>query len=773
VSFANPLPWWALALIVLGAGLVAWLAYSRRTLSPPRRTVLVTLRFITLLALVLFLLRPVARGTDADARDAIVAILVDTSRSMSIEDAGGRRIDRARRIVVDRLLPALGSQFHVEVLGFGDGVAPVAPADLTAAARRSDVAGALAGIRDRYRGRAVAGLVLVSDGGDTSGAGERAAEGGPPIYTVAVGSPTAGKDREILGVTAAEAILDDSRVDLAVSAVSHGLGNAPIELRLLENGRPVDVRRVTPAAEGSPVREVFHVSPGRGTPTVYTVETPVAAGELVPENNARSTLVQPPSRTRRVLLVEGAPGFEHSFLKRAWTSDPGLEIDSVVRKGKNEQGADTFYIQAAQSRSDSLAAGYPATREALFRYDAVVLANVEAHQFTKAQLDATRSFVGERGGGLLVLGARSFLRQGLAGSALEDVLPLDLNERGGASLGLNERGGASLGLNERGGASLAQNDRATADLNASDGDVVLASGARGANRVSLTAAGEAHPVMQLAAAADDTRKRWAAVPALASIAPLGGPRPGASVLAVTSGPGGTRRALVAVQRFGEGRSMVFAGEASWRWRMLLPASDRAYDTFWKQALRWLALPASDPIQVSVEPGAAPGDMVPLRVVARNAAFEALKNVTVDVRVTSPDGRVESLRAAPDTARGTEGHYVANVRPEHAGVFKVSVDVRNGTTSAGTASASVLVGGADLEMTDPRVNQAFFERLAAASGGRVLADDRLSGLTDLLRAGLPAAALAVRRDLWHTGWSFAAILVLLGAEWLTRRRWGLR
>ncbi len=92
MSFANPLPWWALGLIVVGAGLVAWLAYNRRTLPPARRTVLVTLRFVTLLALVVFLLRPVARGTDADARDAIVAILVDTSRSMSIEDlpaAGG------------------------------------------------------------------------------------------------------------------------------------------------------------------------------------------------------------------------------------------------------------------------------------------------------------------------------------------------------------------------------------------------------------------------------------------------------------------------------------------------------------------------------------------------------------------------------------------------------------------------------------------------------------------------------------------------------------
>jgi hypothetical protein len=183
VSFANPLPWWALALVLAAAGLVAWLAYNRRTLPPRRRAVLVTLRAVTLLALVVFLLRPVARRVDADAHDAVVAILVDTSRSMSIEDVtgGGRRIDRARQIVVDRLLPALGSRFKVEVSSFGDALAPVAPSDLSAAARRSDVEGALAAVRTRYQGRAVAGIVLVSDGGDTSGAGERAAEGGAAI----------------------------------------------------------------------------------------------------------------------------------------------------------------------------------------------------------------------------------------------------------------------------------------------------------------------------------------------------------------------------------------------------------------------------------------------------------------------------------------------------------------------------------------------------------------------------------------------------------------
>jgi uncharacterized membrane protein len=734
VTFANPLPWWALVLVVAGAGALAWYGYRYSALTSRQRHALAVLRFVTLLAIVLFLMRPVAPRVDADARDVVVPILVDTSRSMSIEDAGGkRRIDRARDIV-DRLLPALASRFHVEILGFGEAVVPISPRELSATGRRSDLRGAISSILDRFRGRAVAGIVLISDGGDTGAPGERQVNS-VPIFPIAVGSRTIGIDSEVLSLTAAEAVLDDSRIDLAVSAVGHGRGIKPIELRLLENGRTIEVRRAVPAAEGTPVREVFHVSPGRGTPTVYTVEIPAAAGEMVPENNLRSTLVQPPARTRRVLLVEGAPGFEHSFLKRAWSMDNGLEIDSVVRKGKNEQGHDTFYIQASRSRSEALREGYPAKAEDLFRYDAIVLANIGGHQLARAQLDATRAFVARRGGGLLVLGAQSFLQQGLADTPLEEVLPLELNDRGGG--------------------------------------VLPASAARGLNRLSITADGEAHPMMQLAPDGAESRRRWEAVPALASIAPLGGPRPGARVLAVTSGAGGARRALVAVQRYGEGRAMVFTGEAAWRWRMLLPAADRSYDTFWRQAVRWLALPATDPIAITVPTGAAPGDMLPVHIDVRDAAFEPRRDASVDVRVTTPDGRLEQLRAALDSDPAATGRFVAHFRTDHPGVYRVTAEARRSANIIGSATASMLVGGADPEMTDPRLNQQALERLARASGGTLTSEDDIPALVEALQAAAPPAALAVRRDVWHTGWSFAAIIALLAAEWILRRRWGLR
>ena len=209
ITFANPLPWWALSLIVAAIGALAWHAYRRFSAWPRRRLVLSALRFATLLLLVLVLMRPVTRSHEAGDRETVVPILVDTSRSMAIQDAGGaRRIERAQALLNDALLPALSAGFRVEVLAFGEQISEAAPGDLHATGRRSDLARALDDVRERYRAQPVAGLVLVSDGGDTSGLVDDVVAAGrlPAVYPIGVGSADAGVDREVLSVTAADAV---------------------------------------------------------------------------------------------------------------------------------------------------------------------------------------------------------------------------------------------------------------------------------------------------------------------------------------------------------------------------------------------------------------------------------------------------------------------------------------------------------------------------------------------------------------------------------------
>ena len=481
------------------------------------------------------------------------------------------------------------------------------------------------------------------------------------------------------------------------------------------------------------------VAPDPASPKSYTIEIPADSNEIAKENNTRSVLVRPPGRRRRILLLEGAPGFEHSFLKRAWSRDPGLEVDSVVRKGENDEGSETFYIQAAAARTRDLLTGFPEDRPRLYSYDAVVLANVESDSLTREQIAMLSDFVARRRGGLLVLGSRSFINGGFVNTALEVVLPLELTSRGSAAArGSNDSG---LGVEE-------------------DGVV----------RLFPTRDGERHPVVRLGRTVEETQRRWMAMPALATVTVLGGPRPGATVLAL-SGTARGAAPLLAVQRYGQGRAMIFTGEATWRWKMMMPAADRTYETFWRQTARWLTSASPDPVGIREAADVLPGDTLDLDVVVRDPAFAPVADAAVTVKVTSPGGEVQDITSTlVDAASGT---YRTRLRSDQRGLYGVTARARRGTAELGGAQQWILVGGADREMADPRLNDEVLRRIAAATGGRYVSAPEAATLVPLLEAMQAAAAVPERRDLWNNVWTFLMMIGLLGGEWGLRRRWGLR
>ncbi|MQA30106.1 MAG: hypothetical protein GEU82_09745 [Luteitalea sp.] len=740
--FASPLPLWLVAVVAVGLGSLAFLSY-RRPLAPlgvAERGTLMALRVLTLAIVVFFLCRPIVLLPPASVGDAIVPVLVDVSRSMRVPDADGEaRIDRAAAMLRADLLPAIVQHGKPEVIAVGDAPVEADPTVLIADARRTDLAGAVSAVRDRYRGRRVAGIVLLSDGGDTGRQGSSHAEpsAGPPVFTIGLGSAEGPPDREVLGIDAGDPRLDQASVDLRVSAVSRGFGRAPFHVRVLANGQLLDSRRIVPAVDGSPIDELFTVSPDPLIATVYTAEIAAEPGEMVDENNTRSVLVSPAGRKRRVLALEGAPGHEHSFMTRALASDTGLEIDTVVRKGKNDEGSDTFIVQASGDRASALTSGFPATRENLYAYDAIVIANIEADFFTSAQLEQVSDFVSARGGGLLVMGGRSFAQRGLLGTPLEEVLPLELNDR---------RGGLQR---------------------ASMGDGLSAPH----NSVVVTPEGQHHPVMRIGSTPDQTSKLWSTLPALASSAPLGGPRPGASVLALTAAPSGAVLPLIAVQRYGRGRSMVFAGEASWRWRMMQPSTDRSYEFFWRQAARWLSWDAPEQVSIGVPDTSEPGDAIEVTLDARDRAFALVPEAQVEATLTSPGGGAEPLTTRP--ASGGGGRFVASLTPERPGLYHVHAEARRGQVQLGRSDRWFYVGGHDREFADPRLNEGFLRRLARESGGRYVRAADAGRVVSWLKEAAPADVEPERRDLWHGPWAFAIVIALLSAEWILRRRWGLR
>jgi hypothetical protein len=242
------------------------------------------------------------------------------------------------------------------------------------------------------------------------------------------------------------------------------------------------------------------------------------------------------------------------------------------------------------------------------------------------------------------------------------------------------------------------------------------------------------------------------------------------VLAVAAAPGGVAP-IVAVQRFGQGRSMVFAGEASWRWKMMLASSDRTYELFWRQAARWLAGPAPDPVSIVVPDAPEPGDAATIQIDARDAAFAPVQNAVVEATLTNPGGATEPLKLQKHDPGGSR--FTAAFHPAQAGLYRVRAEARQGAAPLGSADRWIYVGGTDREFADPRLDEGFLDRIARASGGRYVRAADAAQIVTLLRSGLAQDAAPVQRDLWHRPWAFALIVVLLAAEWTLRRRWGLR
>jgi hypothetical protein len=146
------------------------------------------------------------------------------------------------------------------------------------------------------------------------------------------------------------------------------------------------------------------------------------------------------------------------------------------------------------------------------------------------------------------------------------------------------------------------------------------------------------------------------------------------------------------------------------------------------------------------------------------------NAEVTLRLQSPDGQTRAL--TPALTSPQEGRYAVAARFDQPGVYRIDASANADGKSIGSSTRQVLVGGVDLEMSQPRLNESVLRRLAAASNGHYIPAAQADTLAGLVREAKVEPGAPEARDLWHNGWSFAVIIALLGAEWLLRRRVGL-
>jgi hypothetical protein len=241
--------------------------------------------------------------------------------------------------------------------------------------------------------------------------------------------------------------------------------------------------------------------------------------------------------------------------------------------------------------------------------------------------------------------------------------------------------------------------------------------------------------------------------------------PGARSIAASGDVRGERQPVVWRTAVGGGQLIVSGALDAWRYR---DPAQSAFDSFWRTAIGDAAAAGSTPIEIELPSSVlVPGERVEMTAIVRTLALadgaaSAAPGDEVTATLDSGSATV-TIVLRPDDARGHfRGHFRAPTAP---GLHRLRV------AHGGTRSEVALLVSADPARARPNDSD-LIQAWIASRGGRTFSGRTLGELRPTLERTLQPAA---RRETWYpmrSAWWIIPFTLLLGAEWLARRRRGL-
>ncbi|MBL8235937.1 MAG: hypothetical protein JNM66_00855 [Bryobacterales bacterium] len=729
--FQSGWPGWLLGLLVLaGMGFLAWFVWRKTRLAgwtALRGAALWLLQSSLVGVLLLMLWQPGISVATLKKQQNVVAVLLDDSKSMGLTDGGSVRREEMVKTLDGGLLTELKKRFQVRFYKVSDHLErSESHQGLKGEKTASRLADGLKQIAAETGSLPIGGVILMTDGADTSGGIDRdtvnALKGRQlPVHTVGYGREQYDRDIALVDVQAPVRALADSRLGVQVILRQRGYAGQRTKLVLKDGDKALASKDVTFAADGSAQTETVLFNAGAaGVRTVQAQLLPLANEENA-GNNQMTRLVQVEDRKPRVLYIEGEPRWEFKFIRRALEDDKNVQIVTMLRTTQNK-----IYRQNVQNPKE-LEAGFPATAEEMFAYEGIIIGTVEASYFTATQQALLKAFVDRRGGGVLFLGGRASLAEGGYGaSEFRDILPVSVGDR----------------------RTTFYRDKAN---------------------VELTANGRDNLSLRLEEDPSRNAERWKKLPFLADFQNPGTVKPGA-VVHVESVSAQGRAPLLVTQNYGRGRTAVLATGGTWRWQMSQPIEDKSHEMFWQQLTRWLVAATPGTVQASTTQTVFTDDpRIPLRAEVRGKQYELQPDGQVEARVSGPAGAAQTVMLTPDPVH--PGVYTGEYAAEQAGSYLVEMIASHNGERTGVDTIAFRREDGVAESFHTEQNRELLERLASETGGKYWKPDSTQKLPEEIALSEGGISTREIKDLWHLPILFLLIAALRCGEWLLRRRWG--
>jgi uncharacterized membrane protein len=767
--------------LVLAVALLVW-SYRSTPVGPIRWTCLL-LKVLGLAALLTCLLEPLWSGQRARPGANLFAIVADNSQGLQIKDRGETR--NRGEVLRDLLDPQKGAWqgkleenfelrryfFDARLQGSRDF------SELVFDGRSSAIGTALRTLSERYRGRPLAGVLLMTDGNATDLRAAPDLAGLPPIYPVVLGNSDPIKDIAVEDVRVSQTDFEDAPVSIQAEVKAVGYAGDDIVAQVLDvAGKKVAEQSMETRKSQDSLSFRFQIRPETPGLSFYRLQVraksevnsvdAAKSDEATLANNSRVLVVDRGHGPYRILYVSGRPNWEFKFLNRALEEDPQIQLVGLIRVAKREpkfnflgRPGETsnplfrgFANQAPEEvqRYDQpvlvrlntkdeveLRAGFPRTPEDLYGYYAVIVDDLEAEFFAPDQAALLQRFVSERGGGFLMLGGMECFQQGkYQRTPIGDMLPVYLDH-------VEETKPGPLHLN-------------------------------------LTREGWLQPWARLRDNEADEKSRIQTMAPFQVLNRVREVKPGASVIATVADDAGKSWPALVVQRFGRGRTAALTIGDVWHWGLHDADAHRDMDKAWRQLIRWLVTDAPSRVELTVEPRPDDGNgAVTLAVRARDLKFQALDNASVTVEIepvlgdASVGAKTNSLRLQAEPSVNEPGLYQAVYVPRVTGGYKATAYFTNSVgAEAGRDDTGWSTDLAAEEFRSLSPNVPLLEAIAKKSGGEVIPANKLEEFVRNLPQKHAPIMDAWTFPLWHTPVMFGFALICFVSEWGLRRWKGM-
>lgn len=780
--------------------IAAWL-YRRDTSELHRfwRVWLWTLRLLTLAALLIVALIPQQRKSRTVSQHSRVALLIDTSVSMSRQDkdlalpanADGTvpsRADLVRDLLEkSALLDTLRQTHDVAVSTFdsqstqqplltkkgvsgesqaAEGEAradvPAAPVASDPAEKRPDWGAILRprGVETRLgealwqairneAGDTLSGVVLITDGGNNAGvdpqsAAEAAVAGKVRVITVGVGSPRKPVMLQLAELQAPTHVHIGDGFTLTAFVSGQGLAGQPLVVELLsrpeaDEGEPVVIqtREEQLLEDGVPISVAFDYTPTEAGRRMFRIRVRPAkkVADLAEENVQEEVAIEIIDRKTRALLIAGGPMRDYQFVRTLLNRDKTIDVDVLLQTG----------VPGISQESDNVLFDFPKTREELFAYDVIVAFDPD-----------WRKIAGEEGAALRLLADWVFAQAGGLVLVAGEVHTPQLASANDAVRKELEK--------------LLELYPVVLDAQRLVEDEDFAQ----PWPVEFTRDGLEAGFLQLTDNAATSAAAWKEFTGIFRCFPTEGPKAGATVYARFSDPRSASPSnqpiLVASQFYGAGRVLYLGSAEFWRLRSL---DEDYYDRLWIKLLREagqgrLLRGTNRGILLIEKAQYSLGATVQVRARLLDPQFKDYVADKVPIEITDPRGKAISPAPILTGDRTRPGQFAGSFVAALPGSYKLELPIPE---SADQLKGSVSVRLPNLEFDHPEQNEPLLRSIVRLeTGGAYLKiDEAAVQLPPLLPdRTTQKVQYDFPRMLWDRDWVMYLLVGLLSLEWLTRK-----